>query len=56
MEPGTHDWMGLIKEMLWIVEREVKSTLRGVNDSFKITGLTFDDDFRNHFVQIVHKR
>lgn len=56
MEGAARDWIDLITEMLWILEREIKTTLRGINDDFKITGLTFDNEFRNHFIQIISKR
>lgn len=53
----THsDWIDLITEMLWVFERETKLTLRGINDNFQRTGLTFDDEFREHFLDIVNTR
>lgn len=56
MEQPVRDWMDLVTEMLWVFERETKLTLRGVSDVFKTTGLSFDTEFRNHFLQIVQKR
>ncbi|XP_031636473.1 transcriptional repressor CTCFL-like [Contarinia nasturtii] len=54
--PPKRDWMDLITEMLWSIEREAKFTLRGLSDDFKQSGLSFDVDFRNHFLQIILKR
>lgn len=56
MERITPDWMDLITEMIWIIERETKFTLRGIHDDFKRSGLSFDSEFRDHFLQFIIKR
>ncbi|XP_055301689.1 zinc finger protein 169-like [Sitodiplosis mosellana] len=56
MEPTTRDWMDLITEMIWVIERETKFTLRGIHEDFKQTGLSFDAEFRNHFLQFIVTR
>ncbi|XP_031619444.1 zinc finger protein 391-like [Contarinia nasturtii] len=50
------NWVDMLTEMLYSMERETKFTLRGLNDNFKQLGLSFDVDFRNHFLQIILKR
>lgn len=53
----TMSWIDLITEMLWIIERETKHTLKGIHQEFQKSGnLTFDAEFRNHFLQIILKR
>lgn len=49
-------WLDLINDMLWIVDRETKFTLRGINDEFRHIGLSFDPDFRFQFLDIIVKR
>lgn len=56
MEQTSRNWMDLISKMLWMFERETKLTLRSINDEFQYNGLSFDDEFRNHFLEIVLKR
>lgn len=56
MTTSKFDWVDLINEMLWVFERETKLTLRGINDDFIRTGLSFDVDFRAHFLEIIHNR
>ncbi|XP_031632011.1 zinc finger protein 567-like [Contarinia nasturtii] len=50
------DWIDLVTEMLWVIERETKFTLKAVNEDFKQSGLSFDMEFRNHFLQIIYNR
>ena len=49
-------WLEMVKDMLWIFERETKFTLRSINDDFKRIGLSFDPDFRFQFLDIIMNR
>lgn len=56
MAQSKNVWIDLITEMLWVFDRETKFTLRGINDDFVRTGLSFDPDFRTHFLDIIQNR
>lgn len=53
---ANHYWLKLVKDMLWVFERETKFTLRGINDNFKHIGLSFDPEFRSNFLNIIVDR
>lgn len=56
MAQSKHDWIDLITEMLWVIDRETKFTLRGINDDFIQSELSFDAEFRKHFLNIIQNR
>lgn len=56
MTESKEEWIDLVTQMLWIIEREIKFTLRGISNEFKQSGLSFDQNFRSHFFQIIMKR
>lgn len=46
----------LIADMLWAIKRETQFTLRAINEDFKITGRSFDAEFRKVFLKTILDR